>query len=1654
MNTQHVRKAKQLAPKLSKISVMTAAALGVAAPASVAAGDGKEFIMRVPIEAKLTIPQWIIINYINGAWANAGAPLNCLPWTPDVSAVDWDKSFQQVRQCDQLQVRNVTPILYNPVLRTSKNGEQYEEENTVKVTQYQAAIGRRDFIAGERPDAWAQWRDTGDHYGCDVWAPATDTVNLFDAFEQTRDCDQDQQRDRQVYHVWASGKETPKRVDVQKQTIIEMERRAAQGTKDYIDGERIGVWSSWMPSGARYSCDPWSPSPDTVNLHVDFEQTRNCSQNYSRERGIYDVWRSGKETLNQTEPGAKTEIVAETQTAEGTKDFIASVSYDPWTEWTQVTNHSHTAWSPLPTTVNLGEAFVQSRNYQEDQTRTRKVYDVWASGKKTFLRDDDEARTLARTESRPSTGEKDYIASSSADSWSAWAPVKDHSHTAWSPLPTTVNLNEDFVQSRDYKQDQSRTRNVYDVWASGKKTVNRKETDTQTVSLNENRGATGSKDYIASTRAGAWSAWGSNNDHSYTAWSPTPDTVNLGEQFTQTRAYKTDQSRTRTIYNVWASGKETVLRNESGAQTIDQSESRVLGGTKDYIAQTRTTSWTAWTGVKNHSHTAWSPVETTVNLGQQFTQSRDYKQDQTRTRKVYNVWASGEETLLRNESDAQTVSLSQSRSATGSKNYIASTSNGAWTAWADTSRHSYGAWSPSVDTVLFGQAVTQSRSYMQDQSRSRVIYHVWADGSKTQKSTETDTQSVSKVESKVATGTKDFIADTRYGAWSAWSNSGSAHSYTGYLPSASTVNWGVEFTQSRTYIQPLKRTRTVYDVWAGGEESVKRTDTETKDDARTQTRLATGSKDYVSGTTYSSWSAWSNDGGAFGHSAWDKSCESVNLGTTFTRTRTYQQAQTRARTKYQTWASGKAPTAIGTETGTQTITKTQTDSEAGCKDFISSSSTGSWSAWANSGTAHSYTAYSPSPSTVNLGQSFTQSRAYKQPQTRTRTVYNVWKSGKQTVKDTNTETRDLASTQSRPATGTKDYITSTSAGSWSAWSNNGSAHSYSSYSPSTSTVNWGVNFTQSRTYVQPLKRTRTIYNVWKSGQKTAKTTETDTTNDTRTQTIQATGTKDIVTGTSYGGWSAWSNDGSAHSYSSYSPSPSTVNWGVNFTQSRTYVQPLKRTRTVYNVWASGAKTPKSTDTETTNSTRTQTRAATGTKDYTTGTTYSSWSGWSNTSGGYGHSGWDKSCGSYNLGTTFTRSRTYKVDQVRTRTKSYTWASGKAPTAYGTETDTRVDTRTQYDSEAGCRDYVTGTTYGAWSGWSNNGSAHSYSSYSPSTSTVNWGQSFTQSRTYVQPLKRTRTVYNVWKSGKQTVKSTDTATTDASRTQTRSATGTKDYTTGTTYGSWSSWSNTSGAYGHSSWDKSCESYNIGTTFTRSRTYKVNQSSTRTKYYTWASGKQPTAYGTDTQTRVDTRTQTDSEAGCRDFDTGSSSTGSWSSWDFVKNHTYSAWSPATSTVNWGQSYTASRSYSEQQKRTRSVYDVYASGKTTYSHTQTEYRNLARSQSTTLTGTKDYIKSTRTAYGSWSSWSNTSCSSWSPSVFDMPDGTSFTQSRTCQQQRTQGYTTYNVYASGKETQKSTGTNSQTRSNTESRTAYGAGQEPCPYQKPWEPPSFCQIK
>ncbi|MDV8122747.1 hypothetical protein R4K50_31930, partial [Pseudomonas aeruginosa] len=286
-------------------------------------------------------------------------------------------------------------------------------------------------------------------------------------------------------------------------------------------------------------------------------------------------------------------------------------------------------------------------------------------------------------------------------------------------------------------------------------------------------------------------------------------------------------------------------------------------------------------------------------------------------------------------------------------------------------------WSPPPTSITIGELFIQTATdCMQDQIRNvqnREIDGVSGDiRDSGEPYIESRTTSVS--DTRDAIGSLETWAATTP-TYTEWVNSGSITACTNWSPAPSTVTVGQSFTQTATDCkqnqtrsrQDREQETTTLDVRNKGTAV-----TETQTITVSSTRTATGTKETWVATT-PTYTAWVNSGGIYGCSNWTPDPASVTTGQSFDQTATdCKQNQTRSRQDREQETTTLDVRNKGTAvTETQTITVSSTRTATGTKEtWVATTPT--YTAWVNSGSITACTNWSPAPSTVTVGQSFTQ----------------------------------------------------------------------------------------------------------------------------------------------------------------------------------------------------------------------------------------------------------------------------------------------------------------------------------------------------------------------------------------------------------------------------------------------------------------------------------------------------------------------------------------------------------------------------------------------------------------------------------------------------------------------------------------------------------
>ncbi len=624
------------------------------------------------------------------------------------------------------------------------------------------------------------------------------------------------------------------------------------------------------------------------------------------------------------------------------------------TPWRTVGGITYTSeWSPE---ANLQiQDYVQSRGFSYDQERdvVKKIKNLNTGEVVESLREREE-RTISDTESRNvDVTVSDWKDLNQTRNCSDWEPPRDE-----------VERGVDYTQERSCSIEQERE---YLHTVVNNQPIHRRD-ENQVVQYTEERPATGTMQvwFPIDPTYSTWTNTGSGFD--YSNWSPV--VTNQTSNFTQERSYSQTQERTVTE-------REQHSKNQKIRVTNTYTENQTITVTEERLVSVTNSAWSNSGSVYNCS--AWSPATSTVDEDQTFTQERTCAQNQNR---VWTYTSGG--ATLDTRTEGRAISVTETQVVSGTKPVWVATSP-TYGDWVNVGNRNYVEnWNPAVS----GQTndFVQSRDYEQGQERIRYNREVRpATGDIRTVSQTTETQTINGTATRTVTVTSGN-----------WSNSSAIYSCSTWTPATSTVDEDETFTQSRTCQQDQERTWT-YKV---GSTTI-HTRVEDRTVNRNQTQVVSGTNP-VWVATDPTYSNWVNVGGRNYTGSWSPAVATqVN---DFTQTISYTQNQERTRYNREIRpATGDVRTVSSTletrtETGTQTRTVSVTEGS-----------------WTNSGGLYNCRNWSPDPSTVNDGQSFTQTGVCNQNQVKTWT----YKVGSTTI-NTRTENRTLTNvSNTRTAVGTK-----------------------------------------------------------------------------------------------------------------------------------------------------------------------------------------------------------------------------------------------------------------------------------------------------------------------------------------------------------------------------------------------------------------------------------------------------------------------------------------------------------------------------------------------------------------------------------------------------------------------------------------------------------
>lgn len=568
-------------------------------------------------------------------------------------------------------------------------------------------------------------------------------------------------------------------------------------------------------------------------------------------------------------------------------------------------------------------------------------------------------------------------------------------------------------------------------------------------------------------------------------------------------------------------------------------------------------------------------------------------------------------------------------------------------------------WSPLTSTITINQPFVQTATdCKQNQSRSiqdreldKVSGNVRNVGSPYN-----ENQVIQANSTRDALGTKESW-ESITPTYTIWTNAGDIVDCSNWSPTPNTITVGTSYTQTATDCkQPQTRSRQDREQESTTHEirNIGTSINESQFIAASSTRPSIGTKETWSATT-PTYTEWTNNGVVTDCSNWSPAPSTVTVGQSFIQTATdCKQPQTRSRQEREqeitTLAFRNKDVAV---TETQNVVAASTRQSVGTKEtWIATTPT--YTTWTNNGAFTSCTNWTPSPSTVTVGQSFTQTATdCQQQQTRSRqdreqetTTGSIRNKGTAV-----TENQTIAASTTRTATGTKETWAATTP-TYTAWTNSGSVTGCSNWSPATSTVTVGQSFTQTATdcqQAQTRSRQDREQESTTGAFRNVGSVVTESQSITASSTRTATGTKEtwVATTPTY---TTWINSGSVTGCSNWTPDTSTVAYGTSFTQTATNCQQTQtrsRQDREQETTTGSVRNAGSAVTESQNITASSTRTATGTKENWVATT-PTYTAWANNGAPTGCGTWTPSTNSVARGNAFTQYANCTQNQTRTR----------------------------------------------------------------------------------------------------------------------------------------------------------------------------------------------------------------------------------------------------------------------------------------------------------------------------------------------------------------------------------------------------------------------
>lgn len=578
----------------------------------------------------------------------------------------------------------------------------------------------------------------------------------------------------------------------------------------------------------------------------------------------------------------------------------------------------------------------------------------------------------------------------------------------------------------------------------------------------------------------------------------------------------------------------------------------------------------------------WAPDPSSQTVGSSFLQTQLCSQDQEQTiqHRQQNSITHVIRELGSPVISSRTIPSDHTREAVGTLESWISTSP-VYTEWTSASgAYNCSGWSPRPSDYTSSASFTQtSTTCVVDQARQRQDREI-----------ETTTKDVRNVGSPVAESrqlTGQSASRPYVISIGDWADTGSKKSCSNWAPATTSIGLGKAFTQTATDCQQdqVRPRNEQYTDHLSGQKVTALNANETQTITVSDTREAVGSlEDWIAAS--STYTEWAVTKGPYNCASWTPSGSSYTSSASFTQaSSTCALDQTRNRQDREQ----ESNTGTYRDKGSVVAENRTLTGQIASRPYQVALGT-----WTNSGAVTSCSNWSPAPSTVTVGSSFTQTATdCAQAQTRSRVeTYTDNETGRTVTAVNTNESRSIAASSTRSATGTKEtWVAATPA--YGTWVNSGSLTSCSNWTPAGSGYTSTASFTQTATNCSQ-SQTRSVQPREQETTTGAYRNTGSVTSESRTLTSQtATRPYSVTLG-------SWTNSGGVTGCSNWSPATSTVASGTSFTQTATNcTQAQVRSRVErYNDHASGTLVTAVNTSESRSIAASSTRTATGTRvDY-------------------------------------------------------------------------------------------------------------------------------------------------------------------------------------------------------------------------------------------------------------------------------------------------------------------------------------------------------------------------------------------------------------------------------------------------------------------------